>query len=105
MRNFANEKYKVFQKLWATFDDFYVICGILMAFWLLVHVLLYGVLDNTYKVHKISVGLMAFFYANVLLGFNILLGYEKASIFVIFIICFFMIEIDVTRAYKHGRNQ
>jgi len=76
-----------------------------MAFWLLVHVLLYGVLDNTYKIHKTSVGLMIFFYGNILLGFNILFGYEKASIIAIFFICFFMIEIDITRAYKHAKNQ
>jgi len=81
-----------------------VICAICIAFWLLIHVLLYGVLDNTIKISGSLLILIVFFYGNVLIKFNILFGYEKASIIVILILCFFMVEIDVTRAIKHGRN-
>jgi len=67
-------------------------------------VLLYGVLDSTIKIGEQSLMLMIFFYGNILLDFNVLFGYEKASIAMILILCFFMIEIDVTRALKHARN-
>jgi len=47
---------------------------------------------------------MAFWYAQILLKFNIIFGYEQASMIMILITCFFMIEIDVTRAWKKFKN-
>jgi predicted aminopeptidase len=62
MRDFANSKYKVFQKLWQSFDIFSVLCAISISFWLLIHFLCYGVLDNTIRISRFSLALMAFFY-------------------------------------------
>ena len=102
MRDFSNEKYKVFQKLWTEFNIFSVLCAICVAFWLVVHFLLYGVLDSTIQVSWFSFGWMAFFYLNILLKFNVLFGYEKASIAMIILACFFMIEVDLTTAAKYA---
>lgn len=75
MRDFANKKYELFQKLWTEFDYFSVVCAIITAFWLLVHFWLYGVLDSSIRIAPIAVGLVAFFYVQILTGFNILFGY------------------------------
>ena len=47
---------------------------------------------------------MAFFYLNILLKFNVLFGYEKASILMIILACFFMIELDVTTSLKNSKS-
>ena len=47
--------------------------------------------------------MIAFTYASILLGYNIFY-FEKASILFILLLCFFMVEIDVTRAIKNMRN-
>jgi len=52
---------------------------------------------------RISFGMIAFTYASILLGYNIFY-FEKASILFILLMCFFMVEIDVTRAIKNMRN-
>ena len=104
MRDFSNEKYKVFQKLWTEFDIFSVLCAICIAFWLVVHFLLYGVLDSTIQISWFSFVWMAFFYINILLKFNVLFGYEKASILMIILGCFFMIELDLTTSIKNSKN-
>lgn len=104
MRRFANDKYRVFQKLWTQFDNFSVVSAIIISFWLMIHFLLYGVLNSNIRMSPFAFGFMAFFYAQILLGFNLLLGYEQASLVMIMVACFFMIELDVTSAYKHSRN-
>ena len=65
---------------------------------------MYGVLDPTIRTSWISFGVIAFFYGNILAGFNVLFGYEKLSWLMIILACFFMIEIDVTSAIKLAKN-
>lgn len=70
----------------------------------MIHFLLYGVLNSNIRMSPFAFGFMAFFYAQILLGFNLLLGYEQASLVMIMVACFFMIEVDVTSAYKYSKN-
>jgi len=104
MRDFANTKYMLFQELWTQFDIPSVIFSIIISFWLFIHFFFYGVLDPTIKVSWFTFGVMAFFYGNIAVGFNIILGYEYASWLMIIIACFFMIELDVTGALKMARS-
>jgi len=104
MRQFAIEKYSIFQGLWTTFDNFSVISAICIAFCLMMHFLLNGVLNSTIKITPWSFGFMAFWYAQILLKFNIIFGYEQASMIMILITCLYMIEIDVIRAWKKYKN-
>ena len=64
--------------------------------------MLYGVLDNSIKVSKQSLGLMVFFYLIILTGVGGL--WEKICLLLILAICFLQIELDVTRAIKNSRN-
>lgn len=102
MRSYSNEKYKVFQKLWLSFDNYSVFCSISISFWLVVHFMLYGVLDNSIKVSRQSLGLMLFFYLIILTKIGGI--WEKICLFFILAICFLQIELDVTRAVKNTRN-
>jgi hypothetical protein len=52
---------------------------------------------------RISLALIVFTYSTILLGVNIFY-FEKASILFILLLCFFMVEMDVTRAYKNMTN-
>jgi hypothetical protein len=47
---------------------------------------------------------MAFFYGNILIGFNVILGYEYLSWLMIIVACFFMIELDVTSGIKMAKS-
>lgn len=76
MRDFANTKYKVFVKLWQSFDIFSVFCAISISFWLLIHFWFYGVLDSSIRISRFSLFLMMFFYGQILVKFNLLFGYE-----------------------------
>jgi hypothetical protein len=100
MRDFANDKYMLFQELWTQFNIPSVIFSIVIAFCLFIHFLFYGILDPSIRVSWVSFGMMAFFYGNILTGFNVFLGYEYISWLMIFVACFFMIELDVTGAMK-----
>lgn len=104
MRDFSNTKYMLFQELWTQFNIPNVIYSIIIAFWLFIHFFFYGVLDPTIKISWFSFGMIAFFYGNILVGFNIILGYEYASWLMIIVACFFMIELDVTGAMKMALN-
>lgn len=64
--------------------------------------MLYGVLDNSIKVSKQSLGLMVFFYLIILTGVGGI--WEKICLFLILAVCFLQIELDVTRAIKNSRN-
>ena len=97
MHNFANVKYKVFQKLWTEFDVFAVVMAICFAFWLFMHFVLYGVLDLSIQLSMASVGILTFFYLNLFFDFHVLFGSSKATCIVMLLVCFFMIEIDVTQ--------
>ena len=46
MRSYAIKKYQLLHDIWFTCDDFAILSAILIAFWLCVHFLLYGVLDS-----------------------------------------------------------
>ena len=90
--------------MWTQFDIPSVIFSMIIAFWLFIHFFLYGVLDPTIRASWFSFAMIAFFYGNILVGFNIIFGYEKASWLMIIVGCFFMIEIDVTNAIKLAKN-
>jgi len=94
---FANEKYKVFQKLWTEFDTFSVVSAISIAFWLFVHFGLYGVLDNNLKLSKISLILLVTLYANVVFEF---VNFPRVTICLLMIILFFQIELDLSLLYR-----
>jgi len=104
MRDYANEKFQTFKTIWMKYDPFACYCSILAAFWLMIHFLLYGVADSNIKISRISLGLIIFFYGQILLDYNILFGYWQASIVAILLICFFMIDIDVTNAWRHFKQ-
>lgn len=104
MRDFANTKYLLFQELWTQFDIPAVIFSIVISFWLFIHFFFYGVLDPTIKISWLSFGMMAFFYGNILVGFNVIFGYEYLSWLMIIISCFFMIELDVTSGIKIAKG-
>lgn len=80
------------------YDAFACYCAIAVAFWLMVHFVLYGVTDSTIKIGWTPVTLIAFFYAQILIDFNILGGYWQASLVCIILVCFFMIDVDLTNA-------
>ena len=93
----------MFKKLWLSYDYFSIFCAIVISWWLAIHFLLYGALDSTIKMSRISLALIVFTYSTILLGVNIFY-FEKASILFILLLCFFMVEMDVTRAYKNMTN-
>lgn len=101
MRDYANEKYSTLRGIWMKYDAFACYSAIAVAFWLFIHFLLYGVADSTIKIGWTPVLLVLFFYAQILLDFNILGGFWQASITSIILICFFMIDLDLTNAIKY----
>lgn len=105
MRDYANEKYGTFRTIWMKYDAFACYCAIAIAFWLMIHFLLYGVADGTVKIGRAPAGAIAFFYAQILLDMNLLMGYWQASLAAIILICFFMIDVDLTNAFKNFRQQ
>ena len=80
------------------YDAYACYCAIAIAFWLMIHFVLYGVTDSTIKIGWTPVTIISFFYAQILFDFNILGGYWQASLAVIILVCFFMIDVDLTNA-------
>jgi hypothetical protein len=68
MREYGNEKYNTFRSIWMRYDPFACYCALAIAFWLMVHFLLYGVADSTIKITRVSAGIIAFFYGQILTG-------------------------------------
>lgn len=99
MHKFANEKYKVFQQLWTTFDNFSVWISIALSFFLLLTFLMYGVLDSNLKIGKLNAIILTGLFAR-----NFTVGSEKAILFIVLAVCFFMVEIEINSLRKHLSN-
>lgn len=63
VRDYANEKYNTFKTIWMKYDPFACYCAIAVAFWLMIHFLLYGVADSTIKIGRVPAAVIAIFYA------------------------------------------
>ena len=83
MRSFANEKFKVFQRIWVEINDLHVVFAITIAFYLLILVLLYGILDDTIIISKLIIYQVLLFFANIYFKFNLPFGEENVSLVII----------------------
>ena len=98
MRQFANEKYKVFIGLWTEFDDFYVVNAIILNFWMMIiGFQVYAIQDSTLKFSYVSLGFLLFFYSLIFFGINLFTGFDKVVLVLMQITMFFQFELDVTR--------
>lgn len=106
LHSFANSKYMIFKKLWTEFNHSFVWQSIIFSFWLLVHFILYGVLDATTKVSSMSCLIFATGYTCIL--FNTHLFNSQLLTFILMTLaCFFQMEINLTSALtemKHPQN-
>ena len=99
MRAYAKEKYETFRKIWLQYDFFSIFVAIAVAFWLMVHFLLYGIVEP--RAHFIPLTPLSMI--GLYLGYNY--GPERFYLnnicaIMIIIICFLMVEIDMRVAYK-----
>ena len=80
--------------------------SIVFAFWLLLHFLLYGVLDATVKVSPVACAIFAAGYACIVLNFFPL--YNQTLTFIVMVLaCFFQMEINLSQVLaeaKHPQN-
>lgn len=104
MREFANDKYKLFQQFWTTVDTFAVASALLFAWWLLVHFTLYGVMDSSIRMSRISLIFLAVLYFLLLVDCP-LFGYKTLNIGLMQITFFLQVEIDVTQLIKDCKKQ
>ena len=97
MHTFANEKYRLFEKLWTSFNHYWAICAIVLSFWLMMHFVIYGVCDSNIYISACNVIILAILGVCQISGLKIVFGYEKPTIILIFITLFFMIEMELTQ--------
>lgn len=104
MRKFAIEKYRVFFKIWLQYDTFTIYLAISVAFWLLIHFLLTGVLSSTVKFMPITPVTLVILYLGYCTGID-KWYFDKLCIVTITVICFLSIEIDLTLACRYLRHE